>query len=99
MGFREVPTMLASVRAGFAAALVAFSLSLIPAFAADKPFQRSDLADSAVRLEAQIKTEAGQVAKPVATLRSEAEAAFTTRDFSTGLLTLAMFDTIATRNA
>ena len=35
--------MLASVRAGFAAALVAFSA--FTAFAADKPFQRSDLAD------------------------------------------------------
>ena len=39
--------MLASVRAGFAAALVALFSST--AFAADKPFQRSDLADSAVR--------------------------------------------------
>src|SRR4051812_33879026 len=72
------PSMLASVRAGFAAALVALSTF---AFAADKPFQRSDLADSAVRLETQIKTESGQVAKPVATLRSEAEAAFAKRDF------------------
>src|SRR5262249_35572004 len=68
------PSMLASVRAGFAAALVAFSA--FTAIAADKPFQRSDLADSAVRLEAQIKVESGQVAKPVATLRSEADAAF-----------------------
>ena len=70
--------MLASVRAGFAAALVAFFS--FTAFAADKPFQRSDLADSAVRLEAQIKTESGQIAKPVATLRSEAEAAFARRE-------------------
>ena len=31
--------------------------STFTAFAADKPFQRSDLADSAVRLETQIKTE------------------------------------------
>ena len=57
--------MLASARAGFAAAFVALFFSLT-AFAADKPFQRSDLADSAVRLETQIKTESGQVAKPVA---------------------------------
>ena len=79
--------MLASVRAGFAAALVAFFS--FTAFAADKPFQRSDLADSAVRLEAQIKTESGQVAKPVATLRSEADAAFAKRDFRSGMQTLA----------
>src|SRR5437764_13076472 len=89
--------MLAAVRAGFAAALVAFSFSTV--FAADKPFQRSDLADSAVRLEAQIKTEAGQVAKPVATLRSEAEAAFAKRDFRSGMQTLAMVVAVAPREA
>jgi uncharacterized protein YfaS (alpha-2-macroglobulin family) len=89
--------MLASVRAGIAAALVA--LLAFPAFAADKPFQRSDLADSAVRLEAQIKTEAGQVAKPVATLRSEAEAAFAKRDFRAGMQTLAMVVAVAPREA
>ena len=89
--------MLASVRAGFAAALVA--LVSFTAFAADKPFQRSDLADSAVRLEAQIKTEAGQVAKPVATLRSEAEAAFAKRDFRAGMQTLAQIVAVAPREA
>jgi uncharacterized protein YfaS (alpha-2-macroglobulin family) len=89
--------MLASVRAGFAAALVAFSVST--AFAADKPFQRADLADSAVRLETQIKTESGQVAKPVATLRSEAEAAFAKRDFRAGMQTLAQIVSVAPREA
>src|SRR3954471_4961100 len=89
--------MLASVRAGFAAALVAFST--FTAFAADKPFQRSDLADSAVRLETQIKTESGQVAKPVATLRSEAEAAFAKRDFRSGMQTLAQVVSVAPREA
>ena len=89
--------MLASVRAGFAAALVAF-LSFT-ASAADKPFQRSDLADSAVRLETQIKTEAGQVAKPVATLRAEAEAAFAKRDFRAGMQTLAQIVSVAPREA
>src|SRR4026208_327649 len=79
--------MLASVRAGFAAALVA--LFTFTAQAADKPFQRSDLAGSAARLETQIKSESGQVAKPVATLRSEAEAAFARRDFRAGMQTLA----------
>src|SRR4051812_28624999 len=92
--------MLASVRAGFAAALVAFStFSTFAAFAADKPFQRSDLADSAVRLETQIKTESGQVAKPVATLRSEADAAFAKRDFRSGMQTLAQVVSVAPREA
>ncbi len=89
--------MLASVRAGFAAALVAFFS--FTAFAADKPFQRSDLADSAIRLETQIKTESGQVAKPVATLRSEAEAAFAKRDFRAGMQTLAQIVSVAPREA
>ena len=89
--------MLASVRAGFAAALVAFMS--FTASAADKPFQRSDLADSAVRLETQIKTEAGQVAKPVATLRAEAEAAFAKRDFRAGMQTLAQIVSVAPREA
>ena len=89
--------MLASVRAGFAAALVA--LFSFAASAADKPFQRSDLADSAVRLETQIKTEAGQVAKPVATLRAEAEAAFAKRDFRAGMQTLAQIVSVAPREA
>src|SRR5438045_6486214 len=89
--------MLASVRAGFAAALVA--CSAFTAHAADKPFQRADLADSAVRLETQIKTESGQVAKPVATLRSEAEAAFAKRDFRAGMQTLAQIVAVAPREA
>src|SRR6187401_1892502 len=91
------PSMLASVRAGFAAALVAFFS--FTAFAADKPFQRSDLADSAVRLETQIRTESGQVAKPVATLRSEAEAAFAKRDFRSGMQSLAKVVAVAPREA
>ena len=89
--------MLASVRAGVAAALVAFFS--FTAVAADKPFQRSDLADSAVRLEAQIKTESGQIAKPVATLRSEAEAAFARRDFRAGMQTLAQIVSVEPRTA
>ncbi|MDB5599370.1 MAG: alpha-2-macroglobulin [Xanthobacteraceae bacterium] len=68
--------MLASIRAGALAALSAIVLSFTfsPTFAADKPFQRDDLSDSAIRLEAQMKTEAGTVTKPLATLRREADA-------------------------
>ena len=38
-------------------------LGLVTAQAADKAFKRDDLADSAIKLEAQIKSEAGPVAK------------------------------------
>src|SRR5438477_5048401 len=88
--------MHASVR-GLVAALVAFFT--FTANAADKPFQRFNLADSAVRLKTQIKTESGQVAKPVATLRSEAEAAFAKRDFRAGMQTLAQIVSVAPREA
>ncbi len=92
--------MLASVRAGFAAALVALlALTAFPAAAADKAFQRSDLADSAIKLEAQIKTEAGQVAKPLATLRREADAAFEKRDFRAGMQILAQIVSVAPSEA
>src|SRR5262249_59033419 len=50
-------SMHAFVRAGLMAALFALFHTL--AFAADKPFHRDDLADSAIRLEAQIKKDAG----------------------------------------
>src|SRR3954454_24317605 len=89
--------MLAFIRAGALAALM--TLVSFTAFAADKPFQRSDLADSAVRLEAQIKTESGQVAKPVASLRSEADAAFAKRDFRAGMQTLAQIVSVAPKEA
>src|SRR3979411_243027 len=89
--------MLSFIRAGLAAALM--TLISYPAFPSDKPFQRSDLADSAVRLEAQIKTESGQVAKPVATLRSEAAPAFANRDSRAGMQTLAQIVSVAPREA
>ncbi len=49
--------MRAFVRAAFAAALVL--LLSVPVIAADKPFKRDDLADAAIKLEAQTKAEAG----------------------------------------
>ena len=90
--------MLAFIRAGLVAALMTLVFS-VSAYSADKPFQRADLADSAVRLETQIKTESGQVAKPVATLRSEAEAAFAKRDFRAGMQILAQIVSVAPREA
>src|ERR1700742_5063434 len=65
-------SMLTLVRAGLLAALL--SLACGGAMAADKAFHRTDLDDAAVRLEAQIKTDAGAVTKPVAALRQDADA-------------------------
>ena len=75
--------MLAFVRAAYAAALVL--LLSVPAIAADKSFKRDDLADAAIKLEAQIKAEAGQVTKSAAALRREADAAFQRNDFRSGM--------------
>jgi alpha-2-macroglobulin len=85
--------MLAFVRAAFAAALV--PLLSVSAFAADKPFKRDDLADAAIKLEAQIKAEAGQVTKPAAALRREADAAFQRNDFRSGMQILGQIVAVA----
>jgi alpha-2-macroglobulin len=75
--------MIGLVRA--AAFCATLALGLVSAAAADKAFKRDDLADSAIKLEAQIKSEAGPVAKTGATLRTDADAAFKRFDFRTGL--------------
>jgi alpha-2-macroglobulin len=66
----------------------ALMLGFVTADAGDKAFRRDDLADSAIKLEAQLKSEAGAVARPVGTLRTEADAAFKRNDFRSGLLLL-----------
>ncbi|OCK59113.1 alpha-2-macroglobulin [Bradyrhizobium sp. LMTR 3] len=75
--------MIGLVRATVICATLA--LGLTAAGAADKAFKRDELADSAVKLEAQIKSEAGPVAKSSATLRNDADAAFKRSDFRVGL--------------
>src|ERR1700730_7339959 len=82
--------MFALTRAGFAVATAAALLAVAPfaAKAADKPFQDSDLADSAVQLEGQIKSDAGAATKPVAQIRKDADAAFAKNDFRTGMTLL-----------
>src|SRR5262249_27847497 len=74
--------MHAFVRVGVAAALsLAFCVSLvISAASAEKPYTRDDLADAAIRLEAEIKTDAGTVTKPVAALKRDADAASARND-------------------
>ena len=59
-------SMVSLVRAALAAALIA--LAVVPASAADKPFKRSDLDAAAIKLEAQIKQDAGPVTNSAATL-------------------------------
>ncbi|MBT1512635.1 alpha-2-macroglobulin family protein [Bradyrhizobium sp. SRL28] len=75
--------MIGLVRATVICATLA--LGLTAAGAADKAFKRDELADSAVKLEAQIKSEAGPIAKSSATLRNDADAAFKRADFRVGL--------------
>jgi len=98
--------MLTFVRAGLTAALVVLlpvlSLQVLllqvllaqPA-AAEKAFQRDDLADAAIKLEAKIKSDAGAVTKPAATLRRDADAAFGRNDVRTGLQILGQIVVVA----
>ena len=89
------------VRAGFVAALVAlvFFPVMNVALAADKAFKQSALDDSAIKLEAQIKSDAGTVTKPAATLRRDADAAFQKNEFRTGMLVLGQLVTVAPTDA
>ena len=89
--------MLSFVRAGLAAALVA--LAVVPALAADKAFERKDFDDAAIKLEAQIKADAGTVTKPAATLRREADLAFQRKQYRTGMLVLGQAIAAAPNNA
>ena len=75
--------MFALVRAGLVAALAV--LACLSAGAADKAFQRSDLADAAIRLEAEIKSDAGRPGRPAAQLRRDAETALQRADVPTAL--------------
>jgi alpha-2-macroglobulin len=90
--------MIGLVRAALVGATLSFALiSAGPpsAQAADKVFKRDDLADSAIKLEAQIKTEAGAVNKSTAALKSDADAAFRRNDVRTGLQVLGQIVTTA----
>ena len=83
--------MFAQFRVGCVAALVTLAsvaLSSIPASAAGKAFQRAELDEAAIKLEAEIKNDAGQVAKPLAQLRREADAAFQKNDVRNGMVLL-----------
>ena len=89
--------MFSLVRAGLSAALIV--LALVPALAAEKAFKRSDLDEAALKLEAQIKQDAGTVTKSLAALRRDADAAFQRRDYRTGMLVLSQMVTAAPQDA
>ncbi|HVV80626.1 MAG TPA: alpha-2-macroglobulin [Pseudolabrys sp.] len=92
--------MTASLRAGLLAALVAFACAFsVAAFAADKSFENAELADAAVKLEAQIKTDAGAVTKNAATLRRDSDAAFQKKDLRGGMQVLGQLVTAAPNDA
>src|SRR5215208_2699945 len=85
--------MIGLVRAATLCATLA--LGLAGAQAADKAFKRGDLADSAIKLEAQIKSEAGTVAKSSPSLKSDGDAAFKRADFRSGLQILEQIAAVA----
>ncbi|HEY0569407.1 MAG TPA: alpha-2-macroglobulin family protein, partial [Xanthobacteraceae bacterium] len=85
--------MIGLVRA--AALCATLALGLVTAQAADKVFKRDDLADSAIKLAAQIKSEAGAVTKSAPSLRTDADAAFKRQDFRTGLQILGQIATVS----
>jgi hypothetical protein len=90
------------LRAGLMAALViavSFTTVSFAANAPAKPFENDDLADSAVKLEAQIKSDAGTPAKPLAQIRHDADAAFTKNDFRTGMALLGQIVAAAPNDA
>lgn len=92
--------MVAIARAGILAALVALlSLSFSVSTFAQKAFVRDDLADAAIKLEAQIKTESGTITRNAATLRRDADAAFARNDFRTGLALLGQITVVAPDDA
>src|SRR5579872_3626808 len=75
--------MIGLVRAAILCATL--SLGLTSAQAADKALRRDDLADSAIKLEAQMRGEAGAINKSGAALKADADAAFKRNDYRTGL--------------
>ena len=93
--------MFTTVRAGFSGAFVAalIALAILPALAADKAFKRGDLDDASIKLEAQIKSDAGTVTKPAATLRHDADLAFQKRDFRAGMTVLGQIVAVAPADA
>ncbi len=81
--------MMVLIRAGVFAALVTLAcIFTATVSSAQKAYDRPELAEAAVKLEAQIKSDAGAAGKPLAQLRREADAAFKINDFRNGMVLL-----------
>jgi hypothetical protein len=94
--------MLAPARVGLFAALVTLAsifISVPSAHSADKPFARPDLGEAAIKLEAQIKADADQPAKPLAQLRREADQAFQKNDLASGVALLGQIVAMAPKES
>ena len=93
--------MFCHARTGFAGLIAAalFALVASPAWSADKAFQNADLDSAAIKLEAQIKSDAGTVTKAPAALKREADAAFQKKDNRAGMMLLGQLVTAAPDDA
>jgi uncharacterized protein YfaS (alpha-2-macroglobulin family) len=93
--------MMSFIRAGLfaVAALACASVFSFAAAPADKAFTNDDLANSAVELEAQIKSDAGTPTKTADQLRRDADAAFAKNDFRSGMSVLSQIVTLAPNDA
>ncbi|WP_024520651.1 alpha-2-macroglobulin [Bradyrhizobium sp. Tv2a-2] len=77
------------------AVCAALALGHASVHASDKAFRRDDLADAAIKLEAQIKGEAGPVSKSTGVLKADADTAFRRNDFRSGLQILGQIAAVA----
>ncbi len=93
--------MPAFARAGLAGicAAVVFAFAVLPVLAADKAFQNAGLDSAAIKLEAQIKNDAGTVTKTPAVFKREADAAFRKKDYRTGMVVLGQLVTASPQDA
>ncbi|MDO8877781.1 MAG: alpha-2-macroglobulin [Pseudolabrys sp.] len=80
-------------------ALAAGPGSTSQSLAADKAYQNAELDEAAIKLEAQIKSDAGDVIKPAAQLRRDADAAFLKKDYRAGMTVLGQLVTSAPADA
>jgi len=89
--------MLRALRAGLVVVFLTIVLACAPvsANAADKPFKQSALDEAAIKLEAQIKSDAGVVGKTAGVLRRDADAAFQKNDFQSGMVVLGQLVAVA----
>ncbi len=87
-------------RAGLIAALLVFvTTPLIPVQAAEKTFQDADLDDAAIKLQADLKDEAGTVEKPVIALKKDADAALKKGDLDSAADIYVQIVTVAPKDA